>query len=229
MLLKLFYESLRGHTLVVCWPIYRAVYKTRFYYEDEETKENRYIRGGAMIVSNHYSGLDYIVTLYKYFGRKIHVVMLDYMFNKSAFMRWSINIMGGIPAGREDRRLRFMDEGIRLMAEGGILQIYPEADSAPDGGIRPFSPTYILMALRAGVPIVPLVVDGQYHIRTRAHAIVGKSIRLGNYCGTADPSREEIERLNEIVRGRVIELKEELDRRKAAEETRRHFRRRAPR
>ena len=215
MLLKLFYESLRGHTLVVCWPIYKTVFKTKFYYEDEQNRENRYIRGGAMIVSNHISGLDYVVTLYKYFGRKIYVVMLDYMFRKSAFMRWSINIMGGIPADRDERRLRFMDEGIRLMAEGGILQIYPEADSSPDGEIRAFSPTYIPMALRAGVPIVPLVVDGQYNIRTRAHAMVGKSIRLSDYCSTADPSREEIERLNEIVRNKVIELKIELDRRKA--------------
>lgn len=217
MLLKLFYESLRWHTLIVCWPIYRTVYKTRVYYEDEKTKENRRIRGGAMIVSNHYSGLDYIVTLYKYFGRKIYVIMLDYMFRKSAFMRWSINIMGGIPADRDEQRLRFMDEGIRLMKKGRVLQIYPEADSAPNGRIQAFRPTYILMALRAGVPIVPLVVDGQYNIRTRAHALVGKSIRLNDYCRTTDPSREEIEQLNDIVRNRIIELKEELDRRKAAE------------
>ena len=190
MLLKAFNESLRWHAIIVCWPLYAAVFKTKIFYEDERTKENRRIKGGAMIVSNHFSGLDYMITVYKYFGRKVFVVMLENVFNKSWFLRWCLDIIGAIRADRESKRMRFMDESVRVLKRGRLLQIYPEADSTPDGTVQEFKPTYLLIALRAGAPIVPLVVDGRYGITKRAHAIVGKTIDLREYCSAADPSRE---------------------------------------
>ncbi|MBQ7173585.1 MAG: 1-acyl-sn-glycerol-3-phosphate acyltransferase [Clostridia bacterium] len=220
MLLNFLNELVRWHAITVCWPLYALVYKTKFYYEDEKTKENKRIKGGALIVSNHISGLDYIVTVYKYFGRKIYVITLEDIFQKSGFMRWSMDVIGAIRADRDIKRLRFMDESVKILKNGKLLQIYPESDTMRSGEVQDFKPTYIPIALRSGVPIVPLVVDGQYSLFKRTHAIVGKSIYLSDYCKSADPSRDEIQQLNEMVRNKVLELQAELERRKAKKKRR---------
>ena len=215
--MSLIKEFFRYFAIITGWPLYKLVYKTRIWYEDEAGRENKRIKGPALIVSNHFSGLDYMITLFHYFGRKVYVIMLEEVFNKSAFLRWSISIIGGIKADRDIKSMRFIDDGVKVLNKGNLLQIYPEAHNSTDGLMHDFKPSYIMIALRADVPIVPLIVDGQYGIKKRAHAIIGKSIRLRDICASADPSREEIQQLNEIVQNKAIELKAVLDK-KVAEE-----------
>ena len=215
--MRLINEFWRWHALIHGWPLYKLVFKTKIYYEDEQTKENKRIKGGALIVSNHYSGLDYFITFFKYFGRKIHVIVLEEVFKKTAFLRWALSVIGAIRADRDVKRMRFLDEGISVLKNGGILQIYPEAYVTLDGKIHDFKPTYVLIALRAGVPIVPLVVDGRYGLFKRAHATIGRSINLNELCGEKDPSKEEIERLNKLVRDKVVELRADMETRISAE------------
>ena len=215
--MSLIKEFFRYFAIITGWPLYKLVYKTRIWYEDEAGRENKRIKGPALIVSNHFSGLDYMITLFHYFGRKVYVIMLEEVFNKSAFLRWSISIIGGIKADRDIKSMRFIDDGVKVLNKGNLLQIYPEAHNTTDGLMHDFKQSYIMIALRADVPIVPLIVDGQYGIKKRAHAIIGKSIRLRDICASADPSREEIQQLNEIVQNKAIELKAVLDK-KVAEE-----------
>ena len=107
--------------------------------------------------------------------------------------------------------MSFMDRSVKLIKKGRLVQIYPEAKNTPDGKIHDFKPSYVLIALRADAPIIPFILDGNYGFFKRAHAIVGKPIMLSDYCQSADPTREEIEELNAIVRKRALELKEMLD------------------
>ncbi len=203
---------MRWFVLVTGFPIYALFFKTKVYYEDD-ARENKRIKGAALIVSNHYSALDYMITMFHYFGRKVYVVMLEFIFKQSAFLRHAISIIGGIRADRDIMGMRFMDEAVTCLRRGKLVQIYPEAHNTTDGRIHDFKPSYVLIALRADVPIVPIAVDGNYGLFKRAHAIIGKSIRLSDYVGDPEPSREQIEALNEMVRNKVIALRTELSRR----------------
>ena len=205
-------ELMRWFMLVTGFPIYALFFKTKVYYEDE-TRENKRIKGAALIVSNHYSGLDYMITLFHYFGRKVYVVMLEYIFKRSAFLRHAISIIGGIRADRDVMGMRFMDEAVACLRRGKLVQIYPEAHNTTDGLIHDFKRSYVLIALRADVPIVPIAVDGNYGLFKKAHAIIGRSIRLSDYVGASEPTREQIEELNEMVRTKVIALRSQLSRR----------------
>lgn len=205
-------ELMRYFVLVTGFPIYALFFKTKIYFEDE-TRENDRLKGAALIVSNHYSGLDYMITMFHYFGRKVYVVMLEYIFKLSAFLRFSISIIGGIRADRDIMGMSFMDEAVKQLSRGKLVQIYPEAHNTTDGEIHDFKPSYIMIALRSDAPIVPLVVDGNYGLFKKAHALIGKTIRLSDHIDTADPTREQIEELNELVRDRIVTLKKELDKR----------------
>ena len=70
-----------------------------------------------------------------------------------------------------------------------------------------------MIALRANVPIIPVIIDGNYGVFKRAHVIIGKKIYLTDYCTSLNPTREEILKINETVQNKALELKSELDRR----------------
>lgn len=209
-------ELMRLYVLITGFPVYALLFRPKIYYEDDK-RENRKIKGAALIISNHYSWKDYLFPMFRYFGRKIYAVMLEEVFKISGFVSYFVSVIGGIRADRDINGMRFMDEAVKLLERGKLVEIFPEAHNTTDGMIHDFKPSYILIALRANVPIVPIVVDGNYKIGKGAHALIGKSIRLSDYCMSKDPSRDEIEKMNEKVRSKVLELKQMLDDRIAAE------------
>lgn len=210
-------ELMRLYVLITGFPVYALLLRPKIYYEDEEHKENKKIKGAALLVLNHYSWIDYLFPMFRYFGRKVYAVMLEGVFKISAFLRFFVSVIGGIRADRDIKGMRFMDEAVKQLERGKLVAIFPEAHCTTDGNIHDFKPSYILIALRANVPIVPIAVDGNYKIGRGAHALIGKSIRLSDYCTSKDPSREEIEMMNEAVRTKVVELKQLLDDKIAAE------------
>lgn len=206
-------ELMRLFVLVTGFIPYLLVYKPRVYFEDGNRRTNR-IKGGALIVSNHYLFMDFPMTMFHWFGRRVHCVMLEYVFRISWFLRLSAKIIGGISADRDSKGMRFMDESVALLRKGRLVQIYPEGKNTPDGEIHEFRPSYVLIALRANVPVIPFVLDGNYGVFKRASAIVGKPILLSDHVKSSDPSREEIEELNSMVREKCLELRRELENRK---------------
>lgn len=203
-------ELFRLFVLVTGFIPYLLIYKPKIFYEEGNRKSNR-VKGGALIVSNHYLFMDFPMTMFHWFGRRVHCVMLETVFGRSKFLKFSAEIIGGINANRDSKGLSFMDKSVRFIKKGRLVQIYPEAHNTTDGKIHDFKPSYVLIALRSEAPVIPFVLDGNYGVFKRAHAIVGKPIVLSDFCVSADPTREEIENLNKLVRDRVLELKDTLD------------------
>ena len=206
-------EFFRYFALIPGW-FYQLVMFTRKTYYEDKSVQGRRIKGGALIVSNHYHIYDYFVNIFIFFPlRKLYVVMKSDIFRKSRICRWGLNCFGAIPADRDQRGMRFMDDSIRHLKKGRLVQIFPEGYNARTKQMLPFKTSYILIAQRADVPIVPIITDGNYGLFRRAHVIIGKPIRLSDYCEHANPNRQEIEYLNFIVRERCMSLQAELERR----------------
>ena len=206
------YGFFRWLAIVTGWPLQLLFFKRKTYYEDK-ARSNRIIKGGALIISNHYSVFDYMVNLFLFPGRKLYVVMAEMIFKHGKFFHWAMRCFGGIRSDRDIKGMRFIDESVKVLERGKLVQIYPEAHTTDDGNMLEFKPSYIMIALRAGVPIVPIMTDGNYGFFKRVHIIIGKKIYLTDYCTSLNPTREEITALNEMVYAKAKELREELDRR----------------
>ena len=128
---------------------------------------------------------------------------------------------GGIEANRVTRSMRFVSQSIREIKCGHLVQIFPEGHNTDDGTIKPFYPSYILIALRANAPIVPVITDGNYGLFKRVHMIIGDSIDLSQYLSDSKAKKEDIARLNDIVYEKVLQLRKELDRRVEGDKERR--------
>ena len=203
-------EIFRWLALLSAWPVQLLVFKRKTYYEDRRA-QGRIVRGKALIVSNHFSVFDYMVNLFLFPFRKLYVV---YWPQNSKRIRWGMKFFGGIVSDRDVMSLRFMDESVKVLEKGRVVQIYPEAYISEDGRMDEFKPSYVLIALRAEAPIIPVITDGQYGFFKRVHLIIGKPIDLWDYCTSEDPTKEEIMALNDIVYKKCLELQRELEARK---------------
>ena len=213
-------EILRWYGLLTAWPLYLIFFKRKTYYEDRSAQGRR-VKGGALIISNHFCALDYMLNLFLFPGRKLYIVVAEMIYKRSKFYHWAMPIFGGIRSDRDVMGMRFIDDSVAVLEKGKLVQIYPEARNTDDGLMHPFKPSYILIALRADVPIIPVIIDGNYGFTKRAHLIIGKPIRLSDFCTSLNPGREEIVALNEMVQEKAQALREELDRRILADQKKR--------
>jgi len=204
------HEFFRWLALITAWPVQLLFFKRKTYYEDR-SEQGRVVRGNALIISNHYSVFDYMVNLFLFPFRKLYVVNSEWIYQKGKFFHWGMKCFGGIRSDRDIMGMRFIDEAIKTLERGKLVQIYPEAKITTTGDMMDFKTSYILIALRSGAPIIPVIIDGNYGVFKRTHIIVGKKIYLNDYCTSPNPTREEIVALNETVYAKCKELKADLD------------------
>lgn len=211
----MFYAIFRMIGLITGFPIQLLLFKRKTYYEDK--KSTHLHRGGKLIISNHYNFLDYVLTSFIVFPRKLNVVAGEAPF-KSGIVRLGMKFFGAIQANRETKSMGFMDESAKRIQKGQLVQIFPEGRNTPDGKIHEFKKSYIVIAYRAKAHIVPIVSDGNFGLFKRTSVMIGKEIDVSEFITSNrhTPTREELERANEYIHGKVLEMREELERRKRA-------------
>src|SRR5690606_31285174 len=62
-------------------------------------------------------------------------------------------------------------EAIRRLQQGHVLVIYPEGSRTPDGELQPIEAGAALVIRRAGVPVVPAVIEGSFAAWPRTHKL----------------------------------------------------------
>ena len=204
------YEIFRWIGVITGYPFKWIFFKNKYYYENE--RATRRVKGGALVISNHFNPLDFVMNVFVFFPRKLYVVASEHAF-KNALLRFGMKFWGGIEANRVTRSMHFVSESIRTIKKGKLVQIFPEGHNTDDGTIKPFYPSYLLIALRAEAPIVPVITDGGYGFFKRVHLMIGEPIDVSQYLTDGKCTKDDIHRINDIMYQKVLSLREELDRR----------------
>ena len=119
--------------------------------------------GGAIIASNHQSYLDppFLGAL---IFRPLHYLARKELFEANWFFGKLISSVYAVPLERR----KFNSEGLRKtinhLSGGNLFLIFPEGTRTRDGNIQPFKPGIIMMAMKAGVPIIPTRIKGAFKI-----------------------------------------------------------------
>ena len=165
-----------------------------------------------MFVCNHQSHFDVLV-LVSELKRHFRFVAKAELFKIPVFaqaMRAVDTIKVDRSGGDNDRQA--LAEAIPAVRERMDICFFPEGTRSEDGVLRPFKKGATVLALNAGVPIVPLALAGTRHIlpkkSLRVHAgrraalVVGEPIRVE---GRSLADRDE---LTEVSRRAVAALLE---------------------
>ncbi|HEY3308038.1 MAG TPA: lysophospholipid acyltransferase family protein [Desulfuromonadaceae bacterium] len=116
--------------------------------------------GPVIFMSNHQSNFD-ILSLLASMPRQINWIAKKELFDIPVFGP-SMRRGGYIPLDRSHGRkaLKSMENAARIIREGKSVVMFPEGTRSKDHRLLPFKRGGFLLALRAGVPVVPVTING---------------------------------------------------------------------
>ncbi|MGH3940468.1 MAG: lysophospholipid acyltransferase family protein [Pseudonocardiaceae bacterium] len=121
--------------------------------------------GGAILASNHLAVVDsFFLSLVVH--RRVTFLAKEEYFTSPGVRGWLkrqfFSAAGQVPIDRSSASASqaALDTGVRLLVEGHLLGIYPEGTRSPDGRLYKGKTGVARMALRAGVPVIPVVMVG---------------------------------------------------------------------
>lgn len=125
---------------------------------------------------------------------------------------WAMWLTGMVWLDRGDARaaLRAINKAAAILARGRIICTFPEGTRSRDGVIAPFKKGVFLLAIKAGVPIVPVALDGTGVLAPAkgfSPRPVNIRVRIGAPIATVDVQREALMRQ---VRDTIIDMQVEL-------------------
>ena len=106
-----------------------------------------------------------------------------------------------VPVDRENRdaALASVKQAVEYIREGYSFLVYPEGTRSPDGRLRRFKKGSFVIAIEAGIPIVPVACSGAHRIMKKNSLIIypGKvAVRFGR---PIDASAYTVERRDELA------------------------------
>lgn len=126
-------------------------------------KERIPAHGPAIYVANHQSHLDPPILGVLVADRPFTSLARATLFRNPQF-GWLIRQLGAIPLKQGESDTAAMKQALKELQAGRRVLIFPEGSRTPDGTIHPFQRGVMLLIKRAGVPVIPLAVDGAYDI-----------------------------------------------------------------
>ena len=115
--------------------------------------------GGALVIANHTSYLD-VVLIGLAFRRPVRFLSWE-GFERVRLMRLITRTMGSIPVA-EEKAKDAVQKAADALRRGELVCIFPEGNITRSGGVLKFRRGFELIARRAGVPILPVVLDGMW-------------------------------------------------------------------
>jgi 1-acyl-sn-glycerol-3-phosphate acyltransferase len=143
------------------------------------------LEGAMILAANHIGSLEVPLLLaYLQPRRMISLAKIETWNNR--FMGWLFDLWEAIPIRRGDVDLTAVRLCLTGLSEGKMLFIAPEGTRSRDGKLLRGQPGIVMIALRAGVPILPIVHwGGENYLRnlksfkrTDFHIRVGKAFTL---------------------------------------------------
>lgn len=203
-----------GFFKTTAYPLEKLVFRTKIHYEDKKI-QGRKIKGPAIIVCNHTSLYDFAQISQVFFGRHIHCLMADILFQRK-MLGWFLRRLDGIKVSRESKNFSFIQESVDILNKGGVIEIYPESRIPKPEEETPleFKPSAAYIALLSKAPIIPVYTDGNYFGKGRANVIIGKTIDTASLIDESLDQSENIKNITDFLRNRIIELRDETERRK---------------
>jgi 1-acyl-sn-glycerol-3-phosphate acyltransferase len=125
--------------------------------------------GPCIIAANHTSYVDPIV-LWMACPRHVSFIV-DREQYRRPLVNWVAARTGAIPVENNPRDLGSLRRALLALRQGAVLGIFPEGGRSEDGRLKAGKPGAVLLALRAGVPLLPAGIVGAFAAYSRHHLL----------------------------------------------------------
>ena len=166
--------------------------------------ENIPRKGGVLLASNHQSFLDPVLVA-MVLSREMHFMARRTLF-RNPVLRVIIVGYNAFAIDRDSADVKGVKEAIARLEAGNILLVFPEGTRTGDGSIGRMKPGIGMLAERAAVPIVPVLIEGAHEVWPRSRLIP----RLGRITMIFGKPLDPKEIAGDAIRDAVVGLKGEL-------------------
>jgi 1-acyl-sn-glycerol-3-phosphate acyltransferase len=130
-----------------------------------------------ILAANHHNYLDGIV-LGVAVPRPISFLVMPRVYHASPLHPPFHRRIGSIPVNLERPDPGAIKSALRVLEDGGVVGIFPEGPFSREGRLMPGQSGVAMIALRAGVPVVPAAVTGTYEALCGRRFYVPRLTRL---------------------------------------------------
>jgi len=194
-----FYRNVRSLSL----PFLKAWIRLRVEGMDRVPRE-----GPLLVVANHTSYLDPAV-VGRACPRQVHFFIKRAVWRKRG-LNWFFRGMDSIPVAADTSDTTGLRRGLRYLAAGKVVGIFPEGGRTADGQPGPAREGAGLLAVRTGCPVMPVGIIGAFAAmppgtaipRPRAiRLIFGQPFRVAQGRG-----RHVLQEATDLMQRKVVEL-----------------------
>ncbi len=205
---KLFPENKHGYHIMPFMNFLRfLLYPLQFIFYPTKFHGNKKVgKGPCLYIGNHQSFIDIFYPAHTT-KEGIHYLAKIEIMTAPILHGWGKRI-GAIAVRRDGSDIRPFMDAMRVLKNGEKVAIYPEGTRNRENcEIRPFHGGAAMLAIKAKVPVVPVVVCNKPRFLHMTHVYVGEPFELSEYYDRK-LTQEEYASADEALRQTLITLRE---------------------
>lgn len=181
-------------------------WRPRWVYENKEAKA--FHRGPFLLIANHTTFIDPIYIQLGVWYRRHHMLAAKEVMG-TGIRNWFFRHCLCINVDRENFDLAKMREIVSHLNKGEMITVFPggHISKGEESGLEGYKQGVILMAMQAGVPIVPVYIATRSNIFKRLGFCIGAPLTVEQLTGSRMPSMVQIQEAGKKLFEKEQELK----------------------
>ena len=165
---SLLYEICRR----IVWLLFHTLLPVRYDHPER-------LQGDApfILIGNHLSLLDPVIAALAVPRYQVHFLAKKELAKVAPF-RWFLRKIHTIFVDRHNSDMEAMRACMKVTRNGGVLGIFPEGTRHHQGLMEELESGVALMALRSGVPLIPVYIPGKLRLFRPLNVMIGEPIPM---------------------------------------------------
>ena len=181
---------------IVCIPLLLVFRMKRLTPEGKPYKNK--IRGGAIMAANHTSFADPFLVGVAVWYRRLHFLAAEAVM-KGKLRTWLLTGVGAIRIDRNETDIEAIRKATNVLKEDRLLAVFPQGSITRQSEVQSVKAGAVLIALQAGVPIIPMHIQPKKHWYSRRVVVIGEPIDPRKYIQKKFPSTADIQQVSELL------------------------------
>jgi len=162
--------------------------------------QERIPSGACLFVANHTSSAD-APAVVGAIPRRIAILLKKSLFSwPIAGQAFTLAHFIPVERGNHESAIASLEKATEAMREGQSFLIYPEGTRSPDGRLQEFKRGAVVMAIKAGVPIVPMICAGAQKVMEKRSFVLRPGVITVEFLEPIDASAYTFEQRDELNR-----------------------------
>lgn len=165
------------------------------------------LRGGAIIAANHTAFIDPFIVGVTFWYRRINLLVGEVVMGG----KLRSILLKGVGAIKIDRHATDIDaikQSVNVLKNGRLLAVFPQGGIRREDNVDSIKSGAVLLALQAGVPIVPMYIKPKKCWYERQVVVIGDAVTPKNICTKKIPGTADIKDITEILADAILKCKE---------------------